>query len=543
MDFYIKGQTMKTPIFALVTSLLLFASTSLEAKDGKDEADSQIKDCISGNAIPKNDIPRCVGLIYASGISGLKYETSKSDKESKDKAYKCVKESPANLDWDFCKSSLTLYNGLVIAEGAMSIATQLKTNSNNKNIQESVNQKALTGSIQTAAIEGQKEKLESDAKILTSQMTFYGGQAALLTTQITSWPGSVDRVKSLCEKRFTAASAEINRRLGELKVSNPDGKLNQIKVGKSVFTVAPKPNEATTEMPVVAPPATLASCSEIITEVLTEDELLPNKSAKGVVTAKALEATGKAAAAGIDASKARAAAKQLEQVAGQLNNTDNSSPAIIELCRVEPTNPRCMASGARTNISSYQPGQFNMDGGGGGQAFNPNPEATDGVLGNEGVATDGKTIADITSPFSDEADKASKMLDQAGGAAYGPGGGSAGGGVGGGGGGGGSASLGSDLKGADKDNKEAEIDVKKTVASYGGGGGGGAGYKAMGGSDKDENPLQSLFDGEGAKGGIEEDRSIASEGIDDKNSALFEKISKKYEKVAGEKRIEASNVE
>jgi hypothetical protein len=67
----------------------------------------------------------------------------------------------------------------------------------------------------------------------------------------------------------------------------------------------------------------------------------------------------------------------------------------------------------------------------------------------------------------------------------------------------------------------------------------------MGGGNHsdDENPLKSLFDQEGAKGGIEEDRSIASEDIDNSNSALFEKISKKYVKVHGERRIEANNLE
>jgi hypothetical protein len=107
--------------------------------------------------------------------------------------------------------------------------------------------------------------------------------------------------------------------------------------------------------------------------------------------------------------------------------------------------------------------------------------------------------------------------------------------------GGGSASVGSDLSGVDKDaNKEASIKAKEISGNYASGGGGG--YKGVSGGKDDANPFSNLFDAK-SDGGIEEDRSIASDDPNSASSGLFQKISKRYSQVQADKRIEANNLE
>jgi hypothetical protein len=50
-----------------------------------------------------------------------------------------------------------------------------------------------------------------------------------------------------------------------------------------------------------------------------------------------------------------------------------------------------------------------------------------------------------------------------------------------------------------------------------------------------------MFDAKGEEGGIEEDRSIASD--DGEASGIFQKISRKYGQVQEEKRLDTQNVE
>jgi len=153
-------------------------------------------------------------------------------------------------------------------------------------------------------------------------------------------------------------------------------------------------------------------------------------------------------------------------------------------------------------------------------------------------------IAGVNSPFVDDAKIAKGILDPAGAAQMQATGGAAGGGGAGGGGagGGGGASLGSDLNGANKDgDKEAQIKTNKVSGTYSQGSGGG--YKGVGKSKDDANPFASLFDAKGSGGGVEEDRSIASGDIDGASSGLFQKISKRYNQIQADKRIEAKNLE
>lgn len=517
-------------------SLTLFSATNLFASEkatGKKESlkeDEEVKKCLKGDFT--GNIDRCIAIIYAGAITK---EGPKPDRASPaDNAFECTKNSSVTQDWEACRKAIKIYTTLVGLEKAMQTTSGIQNQIAQQKIQKEVSQKAAEGNSQTAALEAVAAQNKSNAAILHQQMLFYGSQGAALEAQVKAWP---TQRKTVCKKQ---ADKNI---------------LNDIYKQAQVKAVPPGQNPPKYSAIAIkggGPLGTVMSDTQILNsgeqvcntvlKKLTDSDLFPNDTARAVLQAKAMNALSKAVAAGIDANKLKQNAEKAETLANVYN--EDTADAMVELCAVDPTNVKCKTSGTRVNQAAYQAGDFNIGGNGAGQAFNLNPSTgTPEEIGNTGTVGP-NNVADITSPFADEAAKSSELLDRAGGASYtsaGAGGGG-GGGVGGGG-GGGSAALGGDLQGADKDNKEAEIKTSKRDGGYSEAAGGG--FQAMGSPshDDDENPLQSLFDQDGANGGIEEDRSIASEDIDNSNSALFEKISKKYVKVHGEKRIEANNLE
>lgn len=512
------------------------AATTEDRSSGTTTVNSDVKNCVE-NRITPNNLQRCIAIRLASGLSGLSgIETD--DDFSKDKMIKCKLRSPTNQDWVVCQQGIKTYNTLTGLDGAMQLSTGIQSQLAQDKIQKETMKEAQAGNLQTAALQATADQNLANAKLLEQQASFYGGQAAYLETFVaTKWPS---KVKTVCSsKRIAEVKGLIEQNInGAIKTAyqaTSNGAQTQpvkVEVAGVSFGMSNNPSVSGT--------ITEANCIKILDSgfINKSTELFPNSSARSALQNKAIESIGKAAKAGIDANKLRKNAKVAETLKDQF--VDPGGDAMVDLCRIDPANVQCRGTGTRVNQAGYQAGQFNLDGGGNGQAFNLNPSAGTGEeIGNIGTG-EATNIAGVTSPFADEADKASDLLDEAGAASYTAGGAAGGGGGVGGGGGGGSAALGGDLQGAEKDDKEAEIKASKRDGGYASGGGG---FQATGSGSSDENPLQSLFDQDGAKGGIEEDRSIASEDIDNSNSALFEKISKKYAKVHGEKRIEANNLE
>lgn len=538
-----------TSIMALSTTLVQenwaygqgSASTEKPATSLPAEASADVKTCLSGSSGANANInDKCIAMIYAAGYSGH-FDNFTTDRDGPaDKSFECKRLSPLHQDWDACNKAIKTYTTMLGLDGAMQIASKVQSQMANAKLQKEVTEKAAKGNLQTAALEATADKNKSDAGILQQQMTFYGSQAAALEKQVAAWP---TKIKTVCKSKNLTTAKKDFIRSKTLAIQNhltppqgasvPDNKLKTPVVVKGVTVLNAKGDLDSSAF-------SEASCEKILS-ILSDGELFANGNARGFLQAKAIEAVGKAVAAGLNASKLKQNAKIADGLADQY--TDPGGDAMFELCAVDPANVKCRSNGPRVNQGAYQAGQFDLGGGGAGQAFNLNPNAGSGEeIGNIGT-TEGNKVSGISSPFGEDAKEAAGLLDQAGGASYTSAGAGSGGGVGGGGGGGGgSAALGSDLQGADKDEKEAEIKASKRDGGYGSGGG--AGFAATGGGSGDEeNPLKSLFDQEGAKGGIEEDRSIASEDIDSSNSALFERISKRYSKVHGEKRIEANNLE
>lgn len=530
-------QTGNTKNGKVVQSNVTNPATTEHKPSGTTTVNSDVVNCVE-NKITPNSLQRCIAIRLASGLSGLSgVETD--DDFSKDKMIKCKLKSPTNQDWVVCQQGIKTYNTLIGLDGAMQLSTGIQSKLAQDKIQKETMKEAQAGNLQTAALQATADQNLANAKLLEQQASFYGGQAAYLETFVaTKWPS---KVKTVCSsKRIAEVKGIIEQNISgaittAYKATANGAQTQPVKVEVAGVSFGMSNN------PSVSGTITEANCIKILESgfINKSTELFPNSSARSALQNKAIESIGKAAKAGIDANKLRKNAKVAETLKDQF--VDPGGDAMVDLCRIDPANVQCRGTGTRVNQAGYQAGQFNLDGGGNGQAFNLNPNSGTGEeIGNIGTG-EATNIAGVTSPFADEADKASDLLDQAGGASYtsaGAGGGG-GGGVGGGG-GGGSAALGGDLQGAEKDDKEAEIKASKRDGGYASGGGG---FQATGSGSSDENPLQSLFDQDGAKGGIEEDRSIASEDIDNSNSALFEKISKKYAKVHGEKRIEANNLE
>jgi hypothetical protein len=270
--------------------------------------------------------------------------------------------------------------------------------------------------------------------------------------------------------------------------------------------------------------------------------IIANEDAKSALMGAIMEFTAKGAAAGIAMGQYGNAAKQIEAAKSTIQ--DEQTDMMMEACVLNPTDPACAKTRNRVAGQSISAGEFGAGDMGGTNSFNLGSDSeVVPEMGGETNIDEAAPIAGINSPFVDDAKIAKGILDPASAAQMqatggaGSSGGAAGGGLGGGG-----ASLGSDLNGANKDgDKEAQIKTNKVSGAYSQGGG--AGYKGVGKSKDDANPFASLFDAKGNGGGVEEDRSIASGDIDGASSGLFQKISKRYNQIQADKRIEAKNLE
>jgi hypothetical protein len=407
-------------------------------------------------------------------------------KTSLDGQIVCVERASYTLDYDRCSKALGAYNTVLNAEVAMDLQQKIRTDLQNKKIQEEATRKAAQGDFQTGALDAGMASHDHAKQMNTEKVVAYGAALGVLTNAYMSIPTEKMAIQKCMESGVQAQFCE-----------------------KTV-----KGNSAS---------------------------ILANQEAKAALALAIGKFTAKALAAGIamgqhkNASNAIAAAKK--------PYTEEGGEVMMERCMFNPTDPACAKPGTRIPGQSFSGGEFGF-GDGTSNAFNMNPD--EGTSFEEGAPTtfgDGQNVASVNSPFVDEAKAAQQILDpaaaaqmQASGGAKGGGGGGVGGGMGGGG-----ASLGNDLAGAEKDaNKEPSIKVNKVSGVYGAAGGGG--FKGIGKGKEDANPFASLFDSK-SNGGIEEDRSIASGDIDGKASGLFQKISKRYGLIHADKRIEARNLE
>ncbi len=468
------------------------AQKAQQAAAGNFETGDIFNDCEKASQLPKDannaaltaKSKECTDLKKLAGQEKFAPIANSKDftVQSADKTITCKKPQPYTFDYEQCENAVAAYNVVVTAEMGMNETQKIRTDMKNNNIQADASKQAASGDSQTAALDAGIQSNKHQKQIQGEKVAAYSLAVAALVNAYRQIPTKSDALNA-CG-------------------GNP--------------------------------------C--IPTFQTHEKSILANQSAKAALVVAISTFTAKGIAAGIKMGQYDNAAKQIEKAKAPYE--EEGDDMMMERCTFNPTDPLCLKPGQRVAGSQYKSGEFTLGGDGVGNAFNMTPDSDVPVeLGAE-TNLDGETVASINSPFVDDAKEAMDIVNPAGAAqmqAGGPGAGAGGGGAGGGLGGGG-ASLGGDLAGTDKDaNKEANIKANQISGKYNAAGGGG--YTGVKGSKKDNaNPFASLFDAK-SNGGIEEDRSIASEDINGASSGLFQKISKRYGQIQADKRIEAKNLE
>lgn len=399
----------------------------------------------------------------------------------------CKRLAGYTMDYDSCESTARVYNHLLVASMVLEQQAEVRASSGQNKISQEAQSKAQSGDFQGASLEASKSNSSLMKQLNQEKAAAYAAAVAALGAKVAGW---VDNAKDACK-----------------------GDANCIKN------------------------------AEIVTKSYTR-EAFANKDQKQVFILALAEYTAKGLAAGIEASKY----KKSEETVAKIQDSYEEEQLDVQLdkCVLNPTAKECLGPGTRVSgqSASVGSGEFSL-GGNGTNSFDMGSNTDQfGEMG-EAATIESQQVAAINSPFEAEAKEANDILDKAAAASPGSGGGAAGGGGGGGGmgGGGARASLGNDTQTPDaQGDKEADIKAKKASGGYAAKGGG-SGFSAVKSGKEDSNPFSSLFDQKGSGGGLEEDRTIASEGIDKKSSVLFQKISKKYSEMHSLKRIQANNLE
>ncbi len=426
----------------------------------------------------------------ATNIAGVALDSAPDAFQTSDGRAICKRLAGYTVDYDSCESTARVYNHLLVASMVLEQQAQVRASNGQNKISQEAQSKAQSGDFQGASLEASKSNSSLMKQLNQEKAAAYAAAVAALGAKIAGW---VDGAEDACKK-------------GNIK-DNCAGKLKLVQdsYGKEVFA---------------------------------------NKDQKQVFIMALAEYTAKGLAAGIEASKY----KKSEDTVAKIQDSYEEEQLDVQLdkCVLNPTAKECLGPGNRVSgqSASVGSGDFTL-GGNGSNSFDMGSSTDEfGEMG-EAANIESQQVAGINSPFVDEAKEANDILDKAAAASPGSGGGAAGGGGGGGGmgGGGARASLGNDTQTPDaQGDKEADIKAKKASGGYAAKGGG-SGFSAVKSGKEDSNPFSSLFDQKGSGGGLEEDRTIASEGIDKKSSVLFQKISKKYSEMHSSKRIQANNLE
>lgn len=458
----------------------------------------------------------CRSLEIASAANKESLDQERDSFVSSDQKIGCSKAGGYTLDWQSCKSAVSAYNMVVTAEATMDLAHQVRTAQSTNKMSREVASRAAEGDAQNAAFDASIKHKQNLSNMNKEKLAGYVAAMGVLGSKIYTWQDkSVSDLQKLC--------AGVDRTMmGPAPIDSKNAETVTLDKAKLQL------------MPQVLP----AECPKKLAAI--RRETFSNEPAKGLLTAAFMQYMQKAALAGFASNELDKLAKKVEQAK---NGTEDPGPGMFDRCAVAPNDPACGPTGPRTPGSEYTGGDFSIGEGIGSNAFGPDALTDTEIKLEDPLALpEGEKISDASSPFVDEAKEASGIMDPAGAAnAQASGGaGSGGGGGGSGGGGGGSASLGSDLQGPDAGNKDANVKAGKSGGNYNFAGGGG--FQAVKPMKDDANPFSSLFDSK-SQGGLEEDRSIASDDIGGKDSGLFLRISRRYNKITDDKRIEALNLE
>lgn len=449
----------------------------------------------------------CRKLELASKANSEMLSAERDMAASQDRRITCIKKGGYTLDWKSCKSGLDAYNMVVVADAALNLTQQIRTSQSTQRLNNQVAEEIQSGNAQNAAYDATVQHNKNLANMNMEKAAAYTAALGLLGSKIAGWQ------------------------------SKSDGALGKLCGNQNVVVEpgTPEPAAQMTRIDVRVLPH--IDCMTALRSIRNSSEVFANDSGKAALVAAFMEYMAKAVQAGLAAKNLSNIAKQVEQVK---NGTEDLGPTMFERCSIAPNDPACLQAGPRVPGEEFTGGEISI-GENFNNAFGNNLEETASVGFDSEDLTPGESVANAGNPFEDAAKEASGILEQAPAANFQPGsapGGGGGGGAGGGLGGGG-VSLGNDLKGPEAE-KTAEVDAAKSSGNYNFAGGGG--FQAIKAGKEDANPFASLFDSK-SQGGVGEDRSFASDDIGGKDSGLFLRISRRYGKISGEKRIQATNLE
>src|SRR5690554_5050276 len=403
----------------------------------------------------------------AQALNGKNYAATASYQTS-DGLIKCVQMAGYTLDYQSCRNTARVYNTIVASTMALELQAEIRVQNAQKDIANEAQKKALAGDVQGAGLQASRENSETMKQIHRERAAAYAAAVTALGTSLARWVGDAE---DACEKAQERQAV----------------------------------NDCPKKM-------------KILEESAMDDELYPNRAQKDIFATALAKYSAEALKAGMEANKY----KKSEEAVAKIQNQYEEDLQDIQFdeCVINPTAKKCLGPGEKIAGESFKMGNGSFTiGGADSNSFDFGAGDSDDFneFGEE-ANVDSTRVAEINSPFADAAKEANDILDQASAASSGSGEGAAPGGGGGGGGGmggGGTASLGNDTQTPDESPEEAEIKAKKASAGYASAGA--KGFTGVKSSKEDSNPFASLFDQKGSAGGVEEDRSIASNDIDDKS--------------------------
>lgn len=416
------------------------------------------------------------------------------------KGHKCQRNTPWTMDYFACKAVVNTYNSFAIGDQARGLANQGWTMSESRKIQKSASAEMAQGNQLNAGLNAQISTLKHKKNQETGNLVFFGAQAATLSTVLASYP-TPNSISKKC-----------------------DGEILESGVNSSHYCL-------------------IEQAWDVHPEVKNQ-ELFVNQDVKKQMWFEVMQAGSQAVLAALKSSQYGKMAGDINMFKDAFNGLEDKSTtkdSQIELsyCKFNPTAPTCRTSGPRvTRDGGFKYGSITSQNAGGG-AFNisGNDEAFGEYDEDEDSAAKRAAIQDLGGMIDNtSAGSFDNKFDKIGAGSFakkglGGGGGSGGGAAGGGGGGGGGAAKG-------KAGGQNKFSVSKSggAGSFQSGSGGKAGFGTGGSSSKknsSKNPFSNMF---GSKKG----RNVASQGNNDiapANSALFDKISKRYGKIAAENRL------
>jgi hypothetical protein len=475
---------------------------------------------LSSHAVTK--IIECIQWEKIAEKAGGSVDDSRDMKPSADGQIACVKRGGVTQDWSSCLSALGTYNTVVGLEAALMLTQRIRTDQNNARIGQEVQMRTAQGDSQNAAFDAMIETNRQQSAMNQEQAMAFAGAVAMLYSKVRAMPG----------KNLEALIARCGPP-GASQNPTPEAltAIIRTEANKDTLTVEALKGDAR------------ITCSDAMSYNFRrhQDDLIANEMAKAFFQQKAMEYAGKAIAAGI---KSQQLSNIANRTAQAKEMTEEEAPTMFDRCVVTPLDPQCAPGpGERIGGGAFSSGGLSFEGGMANNFGNGLEDGGAGLTDDLGsLPSTGDSVADVNSPFMDDVKRANDILNPSAAANMQPGSpqnGGAGGaatpaGAGG-------ASLGNDLQGDQSGkNKEKDIDANKASGNYAFGKGGFQGVKPM--REDNKNPFASLFDSKAAGGGVEEDRSIASDS-GGRDSGLFKRISKKYEQVQADKRIESKNLE